>query len=73
MSETGEFELARIAKIIATLRERLIIDGGEPQYKDCCDYSDQLVVDGEPKFDDLSRLEWMLRTAALKRNNCNKT
>ena len=42
-------------------RKRLMIDGGEPHYQDCCDYSDGLVIKGKSRFGNLGRLEWMLR------------
>ncbi len=46
----------------ASLHQRLMMDGGEPFYTDCCEYSDTLVnSEGEPRFGNLSRLEWMLR------------
>ena len=44
------------------LHQRLMMDGGKPHYSDCCEYSDALVDHGEPRFGNLSRLEWMLRT-----------
>lgn len=50
-------------KELAELHTRLMVGGGEPSVKACYEYSDTLVShDGKPRFGDLSRLEWMLRT-----------
>ena len=56
-------KLQQAQNMVIALRERLMMDGGEPHYVDCCEYSDTLVnPKGEPRFGNLSRLEWMLRT-----------
>ena len=46
---------------LAQTHERLMVDGGEPHYRDCCEYSDGLVIKGRSRYGNLSRLEWMLR------------
>jgi len=54
--------MIRVLKVrLAQAHGRLMMDGGEPHYRDCCDYSDGLVIKGQPRFGNLSRLEWMLR------------
>jgi len=61
--ETTQAELIAAKKELAELRGRLMLGGGEPSVKGCYKYSDNLVDrNGVPRFGDLARLEWMLRT-----------
>lgn len=61
--ETTRAELVATKKKLAELHARLMLGGGEPNVKACYEYSDQLVNrDSVPRFGNLSRLEWMLRT-----------
>lgn len=56
-----KLKLAQAEERERQLQERLMMDGGEPHYQDCCKYSDGLVIKGKSRFGQLSRLEWMLR------------
>jgi len=61
--ERTQAELAAAKKELAELRGRLMLGGGEPSVKGCYEYSDSLVNhEGQPRFGNLTRLEWMLRT-----------
>ncbi len=47
---------------VAALRDRLRAGGAAANYRGCCAYADSLVdKEGKSRFQDLSRLEWMLR------------